>query len=338
MSFPDSVNIGNVQQTYSSSSSSTSHDVLADSSVQTVQAVALHSFTTRIKEPTFSEPEITRYDKGVVKTKELVPISNEIGKGDYGIVYQHQKYPHLAVKKNNGDGYGQGDFFDEYEIGIKLDHFTIMKTCQLFIKKYPTGREKHALVIEKINGNPIWSSASRSRRYPPETILKLIGQVKSCADYLFGQGICWGDLSVKNILITNDTYDLKFVDLAWWKKTLESSDVNKDYTVFAMELFLNGLDALNGILILNRLKGPELDAIRFTKIFFKIPSSTSENKFGSAYFSIRDGHDRCPFCKYFEDELKKLNNDPEKIHAFLMSYFEAVKTEFQSRFSSNQSS
>lgn len=332
MSFPDPVNFGLIQPTCSSSLNTTQGLTDSPTQIVQVQSFAQPFFANGIEEPTFPKPRY--YKKGEEKTKDLVPISREIGCGDSGIVYQHAKDPHLLVKKDS-HRWGDGNFKREYKIGIRIDHDNIMKTYQLFIKQNPSKEDKQSLVIEKINGHEIISRVSKNRSYSPETISKLMGQVKSCLDYLFDKGISWNYLSGRNILLTDDTYDLKFIDLGGWGKLKDfSKDKNKNYTDFGVQLFFNGLAALKAVLGLHKLEKTQSDAILFTNKFFKIPLSTSENKFKDAtyYFQFqRDGDNiSCPFCNYFEEELQKMGNNPEKIRAFFKSYFETVEKEFLS--------
>ena len=65
------------------------------------------------------------------------------------------------------------DMRKEYAIGFELDHPALVKTHQLYIKNLNC-KEKHKLVLEKIDGKTVYYYLMSEDSIPIDTVIKVL--------------------------------------------------------------------------------------------------------------------------------------------------------------------
>ena len=188
---------------------------------------------------------ITTYDKGSVKTRDLIPTSNLLGEGNEGSVFQHANHFNWVVKKS------KTSLREEYLIGSMINHPNIVKTHKLFIKTYPSNPniQKYKLVMEKIQGEHL--NNFFEKKLPDATVKSLLEQARSCCLYLFDNQISWGDLHAENTYIDAKNGHLTIADLGFWhRQTTKSLDEQ------AIDLMNNASGMIKNILAVSNLTSP----------------------------------------------------------------------------------
>lgn len=173
------------------------------------------------------------YIKGKIKTKELIPTKKEkLGKGTSGIVHVAKNDSSKIVKKSNIN------IEKEYKIGKKLNHINLMKTDQLYIKKYQNGKKtKYKLVAEKITGRQLSNIYNLNKKNSKDVTLKLIEQAKDlCCNYLFDENIVWKDVNAENLFIEKESNKLKIIDFGHWEEIEEPNEKTFSLLTGAMEI------------------------------------------------------------------------------------------------------
>jgi serine/threonine protein kinase len=197
--------------------------------------VANLAFSAITKTPALQTQSPIYYSKGEIKTNKLVPTGEEIGRGKSGHVYEHGLNQKLVVKKS------KSSLQHEYKIGQEMEHETLVKTHQLFIKQYSPGNECFKLVMDKVNGDTITSyymANVLSSKIPRENIVRLILDALDCSLYLYDHKITWFDVNNGNIMIEKETFRLKLVDYEYWRSVEDSSTLTYHLIAGAMEITL----------------------------------------------------------------------------------------------------
>ena len=121
-------------------------------------------------------------------------------------------------------GRSPSPFKEEFNLGYQMNHPNLVKARRFYTKKYANEKEnQYKLEMDKVEGISIKQKKAskvigdRVIR-DKEILLKLFNQVKDCGLYLFDQNIVWFDVHQDNLLITNDTQDLKIIDYGSWRK------------------------------------------------------------------------------------------------------------------------
>lgn len=272
------------------------------------KAVAqVHLAPTRsavVKEP-------IRYQKEANGAPHIVPKNKGklLGQGCWSKVYEHRDKPELAIKVIPSAF--------EYNKGAMLNHPVLAKSKELFIKEYPDNRpDKYKLVMEKVVGKKITSFQDSDDTIPKETAIKLIEQAKECCTYLFQSGVYWSDVNDGNIIIENETENLRLIDFGYWGIQDSSEERVKRLLLGAMELttWIVGNSACvkkNGC----KDDGKKKEIV-FPKKFF------NEQLLYDQIITVKFIDWEHNWMRKIATKLKKMNEN--QMEAFISSYFDNV--------------
>lgn len=158
-------------------------------------------------------------------------ISGIVGEGSYSIVfkgYDRQAKRSVAVKKLKLTGLTQEEkneaeelFFREIEMLKKLEHPGIPKYYDFFIDY-----DHFFLVMEWIMGEDLASILKRKRRLSQNRVLKIMKYVIDVLVYLQdkSRGIIYKDLKPSNIMLLNDSDEIKIIDFGTARRFTPDKD------------------------------------------------------------------------------------------------------------------
>ena len=303
------------------------------------------------------ENSIVRYKKGEIRTMTLVPTSNELGTGSFSTVYDldldklKESNPQsdllkinrpLAVKKGSGENAVEDN---ELLMGEKLNHKNIAKSYKMFVKEESNGtliRKK--IVIEKVFGKVLYNYMnSPYNRLDYDVVKKNIQITKEVALYLFDEGVYWGRdvVNPKNMLIENDSNNLKFIDFGFWQ---EEKDVEK--RAFCL--------LVSGIILVSRLlessKFPKnfvefkknnfaISRILFPMDFIKSTFKSQDNYFLMESIKERKNADVDKddlMTKPYWEKIQQCNKNTSEIKKYISFYFDSVLSQLEQEKSNEQ--
>lgn len=257
----------------------------------------------------FPEPII--YFKGKTPTKELVPTQKDLyGLGNSGKIHLHLNDTTKVVKKC------EEDMRKEYAIGMELNHSAFVKTHQLYIKKNPNGKEKHKLVLEKIDGKTVYYYLRSEEKIPLDTVIKVLLQVEDCCRYLFTKQIGWADINDGNIFITKENNELKLIDFGRWNKI---SDPKKR----TLQLLMGSMEIISWIVTSSTLVSQGSDDLSGNRFSFPVTFFKEQISLNQIYSDNIKEYKRCSWMQRLQ---KIIEEKPEKDRVnFISEYFMEVK-------------
>lgn len=288
-----------------------------------------------------SDVVVSHYKKGEQRTKDLIPTKKEpLAKGKSGQVFDlvnENKADRVLKKFNQEDPKEKKtkEALNELEISNQIGiHPNFVKFQGYYIKSYSNGTQKHKIEMEKIQGKSITSMRSEYQYLTAEETDKLLTQIKDCSSHLLDKGIGWRDVNDGNIFITEEK-NLKICDYGNYKKIDEKKDC-------AIQLMLGQMEVVGWLIKASILKkkgirhsDPDAQekiehAILFPKKFFG-KEVEGPNQILSLYsfkglVAIDDSNKE--WTEFISSKLSELKSDDE-IKAFLGSYIDAVRSEFQ---------
>lgn len=251
-----------------------------------------------------------RYKKEAKGAPHIVPKNKKkkLGRGTSSTVYEHRNNPNQAIKIISSA--------DEYEIGAKLNHPVLAKSHQLFIKEYPYAPVKYKLVMEKVEGKQLTKFQLSDDIIPNKLAVKLIEQAKEVCIYLFQSGVYWKDVNDGNILIENNTENLRIIDFGFWRNEADAEVRVKHLLLGAMEL--TGWIVRNSSCV---KENGEKDRTKIKSIAFPIEffnEQIKNNQIISAYNQYFD----TSWMENISTRLKKMNEN--QMIEFIAEYFDSV--------------
>lgn len=205
-----------------------------------------------------AEPQIIHYNKGQKKTSSLIPTENyPIGKGGYGTVYEHKYNENLVVKKS------EQDLTNEFFMGFRLNHPTLVKSNELYVKHYKNGSSKYKMVMNKIDGKELTQYFRGYYQLSMEETKQAFEQAKNCCLYLYDKKIAWGDVNNGNIFFTNTNRNLQICDFGAWSK-IEDSDER------VMQLFLGAAEIAGWLIKSSFIREDGIDSEKEAKVQFPV--------------------------------------------------------------------
>jgi len=118
----------------------------------------------------------------------------------------------------------------EYEILLRLEHKNIIKAKE-FLVDDETGTA--FLILEYAQGKCLQQLITEQTRIQEDIMRTIIEQLVSAIKYIHEKGICHRDIVPSNIIINNETNDVKLIDFSVskiFKKELWSPSIEKSST------------------------------------------------------------------------------------------------------------
>lgn len=265
-----------------------------------------HEKVTSVGSKVLTTPQPIWYTKGKTRTADLIPTQKkQLGKGRHGSVFEHRENPSHVVKKvlpKQDD-----NLLREFKIGHTLTHPNLVKSHEIYIKDYPnTKKEKFKIKMDKVDGSTL---SEQLILLTNEEVEKLITQSKDCCLYLFQNGVAWRDLTSKNIMIENNTRNLKLVDYGFW----EEQKTPKDLT---MKLLIGSMELTQNILLKSGMERNILLEVCFPEPFF-------DDKITDLIHSIRmDSYKTAFWFVRINSQLENMNK--QEMENLLTNYFDQV--------------
>ncbi len=219
------------------------------------------------------------YNKGEIATKDLIPTGEMIGQGFVERVYAYRPNPAQFVVKKS-----LWVTEREYSIARRLDHENIVKVRALYEKRVPLtlstfyklwtdpvwGKALYerlwektyslwSLFWDKMEGNPL--SQFSGKNLPSSIVAALLSQAKMASLYLYDQKIYSADLHGENMMITDNSYQLKLIDLGWGFFEEDPEKRGEQVLEMMQRAFLN-------ILSVSSLYKPEEGSIPDARVLF----------------------------------------------------------------------
>ena len=146
-----------------------------------------------------------------------------LGKGKHGYVYKvlsrkdNNIYALKIVKKNENDRDQAKNIIREYNIMSNINHPYLEKSYGGFIEYYPLENQNcYFFVLEFIKGKNLTTfleGKEKKKEYiEQKLIIKIIKEIAEGLGYLHKSNILHRDISTDNIMIEDDSYNIKITD------------------------------------------------------------------------------------------------------------------------------
>ena len=165
-----------------------------------------------------TDPKNSSHKNALRSNKEV------LGRGAYGKVKVSKENADIAIKK---DQFRNQEKFlvNEYKIGQKLKGVKgFVQVFNLYRKEYPDGKFKFKLRMERVHGVTVLMKYYN--KLGKTDFIKISAQLIDCFEELVKRNIIVGsDFHTNNVMIENDTNDVKLIDYGLYKESNNKTDV-----------------------------------------------------------------------------------------------------------------